>query len=46
MPSILRISPAECEKGILVDVMKKMSKKSRNQERLKEEKMKKGKEID
>ena len=34
----------ECEKGILGEVMKKMSQKSMDEKRLKEEKKKKGKE--
>ena len=36
----------ECKKGILVEVMKKMRQKSRDEKRLKEEKKKKGKEIE
>ena len=36
----------ECEKGILVEVMKKMSQKSRDKKRLKEEKKTEGKEIE
>ena len=36
----------ECEKGILVEVMKKMRQKSRDEKRLKEKKKKKGKEIE
>ena len=35
----------ECKKGISVEVMKKMSQKSRDEKRLKEEKKKEGKEI-
>ena len=35
----------ECEKGISVEVMKKMSQKSRDEKRLNEEK-KEGKEIE
>ena len=36
----------ESEKGILVEVMKKMSQKSRDEKRLKEEKKKECKEIE
>ena len=36
----------ECEKGISVEVMKKMSQKSRDEKRLEEEKKKEGKEIE
>ena len=36
----------ECEKGISVEEMKKMSQKSRDEKRLKEEKKKEGKEIE
>ena len=36
----------ECEKGISVVVMKKMSQKSRDKKRLKEEEKKEGKEIE
>ena len=46
MPSIVRLSPVECGKGILVEVMKKMSQKSRDKKRLKEEKKTEGKEIE
>ena len=34
----------ECEKGILVEVMKKMCQKRRDEKRLKEEKNKEGKD--
>ena len=36
----------ECEKGILAELMKKMRQKNRDEKRLKEEKKKKGKEIE